>query len=395
MWLRDSAAQIHPYAPLLSDNTNTTLASLFRGVINLQSRYLTIQPYCQSFQPPPESGITFEPGYGGTDNVVPPFTNETVWECKWEIDSVAHFLMVSSDYFAATGDTAFFGRGNWARAVDSAMAAVESMKTPTYAQNGSLLDSPYRFKGRMNGGAGGLRNDGAGAPVQSGTGLVRSAFRPSDDDCTLQFLVPANAMLAAYLEKTAVIMEGIEGRRETGDYMLRFAQDLRAAIQQHGLVPDTNGTTVYAYEVDGFGGAIAMDDANVPSLLAMPVFGFLDRTDQVYQATRAKVLSRDNPYYSQGPVMSGIGSPHTGTGTVWPIAKIEEILTSNDETEVLGALKELIGGTDGFGLMHESVNSWNGSVWTRQWFSWANGLFGEMVLDLEKRMPEILNMEMQ
>jgi len=54
---------------------------------------------------------------------------------------------------------------------------------------------------------------------------------------------------------------------------------------------------VLAYEVDGFGNQLFMDDSNVPSLLALPYLNALSAHDPLYQNTRKMVLSTANPYF--------------------------------------------------------------------------------------------------
>lgn len=62
-----------------------------------------------------------------------------------------------------------------------------------------------------------------------------------------------------------------------------------------------------------------MDDANVPSLLSIPYLGFADANDEIYKNTRAFILSKENPYYLRNRA-KGIGSPHTWSEYIWPIA---------------------------------------------------------------------------
>ncbi|PQE21992.1 DUF1237 domain-containing protein [Rutstroemia sp. NJR-2017a BBW] len=322
MWLRDSASQIYSYLPLLeaSDNRDS-LASLWRGVINLHARYILISPYCHSFQPPPESGLE-RPRNGAysQNHPMPPYNPEKVFDCKWELDSLASFLQISTAYYERTKDLAFFQKYQWIDAVKAAVDAAGAMRLGTYSKEGKVQHSAWTFTGWTNRGTETLSNDGLGNPTKE-NGMVRSAFRPSDDA---------------------------------------------------------------AYEIDGYGGSNLMDDANVPSLLSMPLFDYdIDHT-KVYNNTRNFVLSPSNPYFMTGPVLSAVGGPHLGPGKSWPMAAIVRAITAFEKEEVVGQVMSILDSTGGTGVIHESVNAWAESDWTRAWFGWANGLFGELVLRMMK-----------
>ncbi|QBZ57723.1 hypothetical protein PoMZ_02658 [Pyricularia oryzae] len=407
MWLRDSANQLQSYMPVLKANSSKeSIAGLFRGVINLQARYLLTSPYCNSFQAPVESKIP--PAVNNAakeDTVKPQYSNSSVFECKYELDSLAAFLQISVDYYNKTQDADFFGKHKWSDAVRATLKVARDMQTPTYGPDGQVLASPYMFTRVTPRATETLTNDGAGSPVGNGTGLIRSAFRPSDDSTLFQLFIPANMMFAANLGAAAEIAAKIGGGA-LADEMRTFSKQLRDAITAHGIIPDTtNGGigvgrgNIYAFEVDGFGSAAVMDDANIPSLLSAPLSGYVSRDDPVYRNTRAVVLNErgvnDNPYFMRGPVINAIGGPHAGPGKAWPMASIVRILTSDDDDEITRVLKEVVSSTDGLGLIHESINAHNQSDWTRQWFSWANGLFGQMIIDLEGRKPDILKKSFQ
>lgn len=377
MWLRDSANQMQSYLPLLAPSDSPdSIASLYRGVINLQARYLLTDPYCNSFQPPVESNISAATnGAASGDTVTPAYNNLTVFECKYELDSLASFLEVSTNYYDATQDLAFFGNFQWTAAVQALLATAVAMQTPTYGPDGAVLDSPYTFYRESTRATETLANNGLGSPVANGTGLIRSAFRPSDDSTLYQLFIPANMMFSRYLASAAQIMAALGDAAPAGlaDSMTALADSVRAAVETHGVVTNANtGQQVYAYEIDGFGGTIIMDDANIPSLLSAPFLGYVDASDPVYQNTRAYVLGETgtnaNPYYMRGPVLSAVGGPHVGPGYAWPMASIIRIYTSDDEAEITNELGQLVSSTDGLGLMHESVNSFNQSDWTRQWW---------------------------
>ncbi|KAI9641003.1 hypothetical protein NHQ30_010430 [Ciborinia camelliae] len=375
MWLRDSANQMQSYLTLLKkDSSHDSLASLYRGVINLQARYIIEAPYCNSFQAPTESGILPQQNQAKPDNFFPPQSNNIVFECKYELDSLAAFLEISANYYEATGDVSFFRKFNWVSAIETIISTTEALLISTYSANGSVNASPYTWQRETTSSTETQSNSGVGNPVQEGTGLVRSAFRPSDD---------------------AQIMARIYGQQDLANHMHNFASSIRAAITKYGIVNDPTYGKVYAYEIDGFGSANRMDDANIPSLLSAPFLGYLSANDTIYQNTRKFVLSKDNPYFMRGPIINAIGGPHVGPGRAWPMASIIRILTSSSDSEITSTLKEIVSSTDGLGLIHESISSFDQHQWSRQWFSWANGLFGQMVLDLKARKPEILSKSFQ
>ncbi|KAI1441269.1 glycoside hydrolase family 125 protein [Annulohypoxylon stygium] len=393
MWIRDSANQIAPYRSVMKSATDD-IASLFRGTINMQSRYLIISPYCNAFQPPPEANIKTEPN-SGTYSVTPSYDKSVVFTCNFELDDFGGFLQLSHDYYTATGDVDFFGKFQWIAAVQSILAASEAMRKPTYGPDGKWIPPAYTFQSLTMSAFGTLGNNGMGAPVND-TGLVRSPFRPSDDSAMFDFNIPANMMLSRYLESTSQIMERLPNApKGLSRQMNEMAAEIRAAINQWGVVSAPNGQKIFAYEVDGFGGQNLMDDANIPSLLSAPFLGYLEKNDTLYQNTRAFVLSRSNPWWCVGPNINAVGSPHIRPGAAWPMAAIMRAMTSDNDSEIITSITEVLRSTDGFGLIHESVDTFDTSNWTRQWFTWANGLFGQMIMDLADRKPHILKESFQ
>ncbi|KAF1995000.1 glycoside hydrolase family 125 protein [Amniculicola lignicola CBS 123094] len=393
----------------IANSSFDSLASVFRGAINLQARYILEAPFCNAFQAPPESGIATRSS-ANSDIISPSFDYMKVFSCNWELDSLASFLQLSDDYATATGDYAFFAKSrNWKKAVQLVLETAHSMTMDSYSEDGRWQHTPYTYCAPYGGTP---INNCNGSPHRGNIGLVRSFHRPSDDACIYQYLIPSNMMFSRTLNATSNIMAYIakiesaappKKEKRMGHpaasltkRMRKMATDIHDGIQKHAVVRDAKYGPIYAYELDGYGSHILMDDPNIPSLLSAPFLSYLPLSDPVYQNTRRKILSRDNPYYSWGPVMSGVGSPHTLPGSVWPMACIMTILTSGDgmeaEDEVVRELRGLVGGTAGYGLMHESVNSHSEGMFSRSWFSWANGMFGQAVLHVEKTRPQILKM---
>ncbi|KAJ2811375.1 hypothetical protein FBU31_007792 [Coemansia sp. 'formosensis'] len=201
-------------------------------------------------------------------------------------------------------------------------------------------------------------------------------------------------MLAVELRALADMLD------QTGDAAIashsrHLADEITRGIYEFGTVEHPKYGKVFAYEVDGYGSHLLMDDANVPSLLALPYLGFINATHPIYQNTCRMVLSLDNPwYFSNGTSgsLSGIGSPHTGFRRVWPMSVAIQALTSDNQQEIVNAIHMLAASTAGLGLMHESVDidSADGKYFTHPWFAWCNGVVSELIMHIVAQYPGLL-----
>ncbi|KAF7797538.1 hypothetical protein EIP86_008738 [Pleurotus ostreatoroseus] len=300
-WLRDTANQFAHYHSLLSQDKE--LATLVKAVINNEARYVSQYPYCGAFQPPPESGLppTHNDWADGVTVNPPgsPVNNQTVYECKYEIDSLCGFLKLSRSFYQATNDSSFMN-ANWHAAVDQIFRVIDEQSQGTFDKDFNLV-SYYNWTGGNGALSPAVNNAGNGEP-KAYTGLVGTHHRPSDDLSTFAFLVPANAMLTVELGHLADMLDATKQAKNVSQLAKHYKSVITNAIWNTTLVDN-----VFAYETNGFGGRYVMDDANVPSLLSLPYLGFLDMSHPAYVKTRQILLSRQNPYYAAGKTFRGIG----------------------------------------------------------------------------------------
>lgn len=368
LWLRDSAAQV---LPLLRLGTYCPPAESFAaGVLRRQLACIVLDPYANAFNAGPDGA-----GHQRDRTLMSPH----VWERKYEVDSLCYPLHLAERFWRGTGRVDVFDGLYW-RAVARVVELWE-------VEQDHETRSPYRFRRRFAPASGTLPRRGLGAPVAV-TGLTWSGFRPSDDACVHGYNVPGNMFAALVLSRLPRIAEAAPPgaiHDSTLTDLLERAARLRTAIEQglreHAVVADAVTGPRWAYEVDGLGGVLEMDDANVPSLLSLPRLGYCGFDDPLYRATRAFVLSPRNPYYYSGTAAAGVGSPHTPRRHVWPIALATAALTDPDpevKRTAVATLLETRGGTD---RIHESFHVDRPRKWTRGWFSWAEAMFCELVLD--------------
>jgi meiotically up-regulated gene 157 (Mug157) protein len=363
MWLRDSTAQVWPYLPLTNNDEN--LKALIAGVVHRQTQCVLIDPYANAFNKHPEPDGEWMSDH--TD------MKPELHERKWEIDSLCYTVRLAHGYWKTTGDTSVFD-ADWQKA---AALIVKTFKEQQRKQG----PGPYKFERTTSRQLDTLSNGGYGRPLKP-VGLINSSFRPSDDAATFGFLIPSNLFAVTSLKQLAEISEMVTGDKKFANECRALAGEVNKAIQKYAIKEHEKYGLVYAYEVDGYGNALFMDDANIPSLLALPYLGCVDKTDPVYLNTRKLVWSEDNPYFFKGKAAEGIGGPHIGYDMVWPMSIIMKALTSTDEKEISKCLKTLVNTDGGTGFMHESFHKNNPENFTRKWFAWANTLFGELILEL-------------
>jgi len=371
MWLRDTMHQMWPYLSLARHDTH--LCNMLRGVIHRMVSCIMISPYAEAFLKSPHDKSIWT-----TDltHMAP-----GVWEHKWEVDSICAVIRFSHGYWKATGDTTPFD-ATW-------QSAMERIVKTLQTQQRIKGPGPYRFQRDTPNSTDTLPRGGLGFPANP-VGLIFTMFRPSDDAVIYPLHVPDNFMAARAMDHLADIMTAIHGDAEFVRVCKAFSDSLNGTLKHHGFVAQPSAESLYAYEVDGFGNAVLMDDANWPSVLSLPFFGACAKNDTNYRASRKRVWSSQNPYFYEGK-FQGIGSIHTPAGNIWPMSLIMYGLTAGNAGEVAWALKALKDSNAGTGFIHESFHQDDPATFTRSWFAMANAMFGELVIQTLHKFPEVLS----
>lgn len=360
MWLRDSSAQVWPYLKLARHDE--PLRALLEGVIRRQTRCLLIDPYANAFM---------------ADLNAPPLTwarsdrtemKQGVGERKYELDSLCYPIRLAHGYWTATGDTRPFDSA-WKQAMQ---LVVSTMQT----QQRKHGNGPYSFMRSSEVSTETLPNRGFGNPVKP-VGLIASGFRPSDDACTFPFLVPSNLFAVTSLRQLASLAAAVLNDKPLAQTASDLAAEVEKAASQYAIASTPPGS-IWAYEVDGFGSQLLMDDANLPSLLGLPYLNSSPDA-QIYARTHEFVWSNRNPWFFSGTAGEGIGGPHEGEGMIWPMSQIVYALTSQSADEVRRMIRMLKQSSAGTGFMHESYSKDDAAHFTRPWFAWVNSLFGELI----------------
>ncbi len=337
MWLRDSSAQTIPYVRFA--RTYPILSARFRGVIQRNALNILADPYANAFR-----------------------ANYRVWEEKWEPDSLAWPVLLTWVYWNGTHAPGLFTR-NLHAALQTAVNTWRCEQLHSHCSRYRFADDP----------------DTSGA-YNPDTGMVWSAFRPSDDPVRYRFNIPQEAIVVVALREIAHLAVDGYGDGNLANEALSIAAAVHTGIERYGRIwrPELGGWA-YVYETDGLGHDVLMDDANLPNLTGLPALGWCSARNPTYLNTRAYTLSKRNPYYFSGTYAQGLGSPHTPYGYVWPLGIISRALTATSSSETAESITTLAETDSGDGLIHESFYPDGYWRFTRAEFGWANAFYAELV----------------
>ncbi|MGI6714139.1 MAG: glycoside hydrolase family 125 protein [Bacilli bacterium] len=354
MWLRDSSAQVLPYLQFMKIDSDVQL--LVRGLLLRQFELLRRNQYANAFK-----------------------ADGSVFELKYEIDSLIYPLWLAEKYYRITQDATIF---------DSFFQITLDKVLTTLQNERDHRDENYMITGRDR--------DFGPHEVNTESGLIWSGYRPSDDVTYYKFFIPGNMFAVATLEKIAVLLNEINRFPEARNLATTLACEVRAAIETYATYQHPTYGKIYAFEVDGFShdlhsaqGKLLMDAANIPSLLSIPWLGYAEKDDQTYLNTRAFILSQDNPYYYEGTYAKGIGdphdmiggtNPHPDTPVPWHMALAMQGLTTDNQSEIETMIAYMTATTAGTYVMHEAFNANDPSEYTRDWFTWPCALYAHLYL---------------
>ncbi|AMC34506.1 glycoside hydrolase family 125 protein [Janthinobacterium sp. B9-8] len=371
MWLRDSAAQVWPYLAQMQEDSE--LADMIAGLIRRHSACILIDPYANAFN----NGPAHSQWQSDNTTMLP-----ELHERKWELDSLCYAIRLAHGFWQRSSDRRPFD-GQWLAAMKLAVATMK-------AQQRKKNRGPYSFTRNGSWQADTLACHGWGNPARP-VGLIASMFRPSDDATVLPFLVPSNFFAVISLRQLASMVVDLSNESAFAIECTALADEVAAALQAHAIVQHPKHGAIYAYEVDGYGSALLMDDANIPSLLSLPYLGAVAQNEEVYQNTRRFALSFDNPWFFKGDHFEGNGSPHTLAPMIWPMSIIMRAMTSDQDDEISLCLHMLKSSHAETYFMHESFNANQPEQFTRSWFAWANTLLGELISKIAQERPHLLS----
>lgn len=193
-----------------------------------------------------------------------PACGPDVYQRDFELDSSLFVLQLHLDYFEVAGAGPQSGeRANVVDERGSFLKFVEKLLELLETEQEHSDRSAYRVLPKTLGGDD--EKTKFSPALGEDIGLIWSYARPSDDP-TLGFNIPQNIFVVEVLTRLVEVV------RDAPADLLRRAELVRDSVQhavrKFGL--DGGGARL-AFEVDGTGNQVFVDDANMPNLLGLPI----------------------------------------------------------------------------------------------------------------------------
>jgi hypothetical protein len=393
MWLRDSSVQLEPYIPLAAKSeAGSPLRKVLEAAMSRQVRFIISDPYASAFYPTSGPGQDAGPNKESCppsarcqechcDSCAPECGDYT-YQKDYELDALLFPLMLHHRYWKETGTVSHLN----VEFEEALRATLRLLRT----EQMHFSKSDYFYKplsGRFN----------------EGIGLVWSFAMPSDDQVMAGYNIPQNIMVVVALRRAAEMAKGPMKDDDLAAELEEMAGIVEEAIRKYGVVTDANGSKIYAFQVDGWGNATTMDDANMPNLLWLPYLGYEDPAG-LYNATRRFILSGENRNFFSGEAgtdvlsgenhtaLEGLGSQHHSHGLrllhgpechgkcLWHLGLIMQGMTASSEEERRHCMEEILSSNCKTNRLHEGFNLENPCAYNRDGFGWANALFSDWVL---------------
>ena len=386
---------VYPYLKHCPKDKNLT--KMIKGLFKKQISFILFDPYANAFNKIPlkshwANDITYKrDNIGNFENAM----NPNLWERKFELDSIIFPLFSMIKYFLFTKDFEVFNIQNFFNMLNTIITLIKKEKRGTDEENENG-GPEYSFQRNIAEPFDSL-HFGRGNPCKT-CGLIKTAFRNSDDSALFPYNIPENCLLVSTFKLLLNCFNDININKELKIKFEPFKEDIKniidtveKAIYEYGVIKDPiNGEKYFAFEVDGYGNYYFMDEPGYPNLISLPFFNFCETSNEIYINTRKRILSERNPYFIKGKFGKGCSSSHSYRRYNWPLFTIMQGLTSVDKAEVNSCLKMLVESAKEKLFMHESYDIDDVNKYTRDWFAWANSFFGIFIDFIIDKYPEMI-----